>query len=660
MRNKFLKATAGIAAFAAIAAVAPLSPTASAAPPFPAEPVPLGTSVAGGTSSTTFALSFPSAQFCEDPLLPGGAPNPDYPGDATKGYRWGTFITPASEVAPETFTASGSPIGSSTATTKELRTTAGIQIRAQNPGLGDGLVVPPIDVSFNNLNFASLAANPGSYNIGIACTRAVDPDGAGPLPAVVTTQRYWTTPIEIAPATGAGAQNFLWGQPAAPTAPAISTPDASAAVPTIEYSVPPTISALSNLTATVTPTAGGSPINVPLASQASPATTGNFTIPGLTLGETYTVTVTATNDQGTSADSDSLTLTPSQTVAGPVVQDAEGFPDADIAVTWSATPNATSYDVVVLDGSNATVFSAPGETGTSVTVPANTLAEGTYTVRVTPNLPAGFDPDPDFGEGTLTVKPNTLLYQQITVERPAGALILTQRCNVYGGLPAYGTNPATTTLPGFPRLLAALGAIGVTTGLAGDAPIVVDSGLPDDALGQFDRYPNPVDPQYPTQCGVQMGTAELVLEGDLAGRFYTAHGQLNQVTILDTTDDDLGWIANGDLAGDFVLPSPTPGNPPTDTFDGNYLGWQPQLTRFTSSPAYPRTITTGPAVAPGQNTADATGGIGMKDSPLLASAPAGQGQGVVDMDARLALLIPATADAGVYTARLDLTVVSGT
>jgi hypothetical protein len=142
---------------------------------------------------------------------------------------------------------------------------------------------------------------------------------------------------------------------------------------------------------------------------------------------------------------------------------------------------------------------------------------------------------------------------------------------------------------------------------------------------------------------VNLGEGELVTSGPLAGRYYVADGQINQVTVLDTRDGDLGWTARGDIADLFTSgPGPFDEN---NSFSGDFLGWFPQVTSSSTG----QSVTAGSEVGPGT-----TGGL--TGNPTLASAPSGSGLGIATLDARLAVIIPVAADADTYTARLSLTV----
>jgi hypothetical protein len=242
----------------------------------------------------------------------------------------------------------------------------------------------------------------------------------------------------------------------------------------------------------------------------------------------------------------------------------------------------------------------------------------------------------------------------VTVTRPPGALVITQRCGVYNALPAFA---AVDAFPGFPVDLPPAAASGDRVGTApvGDPTTdVPDLGIVPDP--EFPNYPVPDTPTYPTECGVSMGTADLVVDGNLAGQFYSAHGRLNEVTVVDIRDDDAGWTVRADIEDRFVGPT-------GDSFSGDYLGWQPIVTDDSDEvggegpngggPLYDQTVIAGPAVLPG--TGFSTPAAGLTDNALLARAEPGEGLGIAILDARLALLIPASVDAGDYSATLTIT-----
>ena len=91
---------------------------------------------------------------------------------------------------------------------------------------------------------------------------------------------------------------------------------------------------------------------------------------------------------------------------------------------------------------------------------------------------------------TATALGAQVIEQQITVVRPAGALVLTQRCGVFGALPAEAASAA------FPVALTAAAA---SLDTVGTAPTFNGSADP-----LFADYPYPLPANYPTRCGVDM------------------------------------------------------------------------------------------------------------------------------------------------------------
>ena len=235
---------------------------------------------------------------------------------------------------------------------------------------------------------------------------------------------------------------------------------------------------------------------------------------------------------------------------------------------------------------------------------------------------------------SISATPNAaqVIIQDVTVVRPAGALVLTQRCGVYGAL------PIDLASPGFAEL-AALPAAG---GLVGTAPTLTVGGGLDP---QFANYPSPASPNYSTRCGVDLGTAQYVTSGTLAGQYYAATGRINQVTVSDTRDTDTGWTVNGTMSNFTNVGL-------GDSFSGNYLGWTPVVTDDSdlTVAGYNQTAVAGATVLP-------TTAAGLATPKALAATAAGTGLGIASFDARLKLLIPMSARAGTYNGTLTFTVV---
>ena len=234
---------------------------------------------------------------------------------------------------------------------------------------------------------------------------------------------------------------------------------------------------------------------------------------------------------------------------------------------------------------------------------------------------------------TFAPPADTILTQTITVNRPQGSLVLTQKC----GATAANHN--------------------------GSMPTGENSNT-------FNQYPYPTDPTtgvaaatYPTDCAIPMGNAKLITDGTPGtGQFFKASGVLNEVTVVDTRGDtDPGWVVNAHM-GDFQN---------ADTihhFSGSELGWAPTShsvtgTLTSSDGTYTQTVISGPAIAPNQPAGSGLGAAVTGTTPatatgaVLASAPAGAGLGIAQLDAALTLWIPINSFHGIYTGVLTITAV---
>ena len=281
------------------------------------------------------------------------------------------------------------------------------------------------------------------------------------------------------------------------------------------------------------------------------------------------------------------------------------FAGDDVIVDWTEPTGPiapTDYDVVISQGA---VEVARQDNVVGLTATFAGLGVGNYTVTVTPNYPAGSGVNGTAGVDTVTVALATagLVFQEIEVARPEGALVLTQRCGVSNVLPAVtntgqsGAIDVPDAFPGFPFNLVQAPAVGGQGLLPANRPILVDNNNnPVDANGAPVALPGVPDPEfgnYPlpnddlddaldaargnvTQCGLDMGVARLVTEfnspGALAGEFFAASGRLNEITVLDTRDLDEGWELRIDVEDRFI------GQDNGDSFSGDYLGMIPTMT----------------------------------------------------------------------------------
>lgn len=621
MKHKSIRLKRVIAGVAALAVAATMLPVAGTA-----QALPAGTPAAGavtiapstGTSATTFSVSVPLAAAC--------------PGDNTTGYLYHTFITPLSnDPAPMIYSPSGTPAGP--AFTNNLANSIGTRSRNIAPGLGDGLVVTQSNQTFSNALFAGLT--PGAYNVGIACTQ---PD----LVPLVQTMRFWSTPVTITASPGAGPNNFTYSVGVAPAAPVITTATAGDTTATVNFTHAASTPATTGYTITANP--GALTFTAPAG-----ATSANLT--GLANGTTYAVTMVATNTVGNSPVSNSVNVTPSL-AALPGVTGVTAVPAGPGAIAVSWTPpagptNPVSYAVTISPVVGTSPVSVPFGTNTTT---FSGLAAGTlYSFTVQP-IHTPPNSAPASAPVTAAAQAAQVLNQEITVERPVGALILTQRCGVYNALAA---EALVNAFPGYPF---ALGPETATSNQTGTAPI--DDDLAPALDGEFPEYPYPSSPTYPTTCGLNMGTATLITTGALAGQYYAASGRLNEVTVVDTRDIDAGWTVNGTM-GTFAITG--------NSFDGDFLGWTPRVTSVAgvlgssttqtvvTGSGYTQTVTAGVPVLPGTGLGAPT--TGMASGRPLASASAGAGLGITELDARVKVLIPVSNNAGFYKGILALTAV---
>lgn len=626
------KALIGLAAFASVAAILPFTNTAQALPPGTA---PAGLAVlspASGTNATGFSIGLPPT-----PAGTGAV----CPGDGVNGYRWGTYIMPiTSDPASTIYDGVGSPTGP--AVTSSIRNPSGTFIRGQLPGTGDGLINQAA-AGYSWIGLGATGVLPaGAYNVGIACTLNV---GVPPASSV-EVQKFWNTQITV---TSTGATTFSYSTGVVPSAPVLTTSsyNAGTTTATVNFTHAASLPATTGYTATVTGSPAIAPITVPAGATS-------FQIPGVALGSSYTVSLVATNTVGNSAPSNTLTVSGAASSTAPVPTASSAFVNTPFTINWTAAvPAPASYTVAITPAGPA--YTVTGVTGLSQAFPAG-LAVGSYTVTVTPVYAAGSGVTGTPGVGTFSVNPNALIVQELTVTRPAGALILTQRCGVNNALPAI---PVIPGFPGNPRPVPAQGATADQVGTSPDIDLI-SPGVQVDP--EFGNYPLPSPPSgpatYPTECGLNMGTAQFVTQGDLAGQFFHAYGALNEVTVLDTRNGDAGWTLRGDIEDRFTSAANS------DSFSGDYLGWQPVMSGDSGEVGgegpngvgalYNQTVTAGNGIPAG--TGFATAGIGLTDNPVLASAPANSGLGIATLDAVVFLLIPTSVDAANYSGTLTLTV----
>jgi hypothetical protein len=642
-----------VAAALAAATVGLVATNASA---LPAGSASAGTPVLApttGTVSTTFNLTTPVGAACQ--------------GDsASGGYKVGSFIVPSTQdPATLTYTASGPNVGT------PIYDTTGSPFIAKNTAVTTGFLT-----GLPNINLTTATPAAGKYWIGYACYLA----GA--------TTRFWANNITV---DAAGGFALGWS-PNAPVLGAL-TPHTGQLVGT--FTVTQVNPAITGYTVTAQPQPSGTPVTLALAAAAT-----GFTLTGLTDGTAYSVTVTAANGVTPNAVSNAVLGTPGPDACpAPGAFTALGAAQA-INLSWgtptcaiSGNPAITSYTVTYQDTTAATaavtLAPAPTAAATSASIPG--LVSGhQYTVTLKANYSGLFT-------GTLAsvsnIAPlsNVILIQDVQATRPGGALVMTQVCGSWGTIPAIAANaffpvdlPAVTPSNGGSQQIDALGN---ATGAQNANPRIADNVTLD---SNFAAYPYPVDTNpasptygqpiavYPTHCGLNLGTAKLItntgygVQG-LSGQYFQTAGQLNQVTVVNTDEQDKGWTVKGSLTN-FVKSGFTEAAAnPTQKFSSNHFGWNPVLTAASGNAygEYAIAASQGGAVDPLSGGAGAAGAFSQKtlgsaaarsDLPAPGTVTAWGNQatgslGIAKFDARVKLLIPVWAVSGTYTATLTLSAV---
>lgn len=560
-----------------------------------------------GTGSTNFNMALPAGASCS--------------GSGTSGYRWETFIvTRTVDVSTLTFLDGPSAVGGSF--TSSLTNTAGDIVKQKFPSASPvGLISGVPQMNFSSLIGSGITA--GEYKVGIACVNL----GAS-TPGSVEGGHYWERVITVSDAS-----TMAWQSGYKPAAPVLGTVTAGDQQLTIAFTQATADPAVNAYTVSYTPSGGSATTRSLTAGEISALT---ITLTGLTNATSYSVTLTSTNTTFTSNASTAATGTP----APPAPTSVTATPAVGaVTVGWvapSSIDTPTGYTINWTCSASCTTASgsttsAAGTTSKSVT----SLETGkSYTFTVTANY-SGYN-GPASGSQTAVPQSSQLVYQDVTVVRPTGALIITQRCGVNGLLPAVS---ADTTL-GFP----ALTQLAASSDQTGTAP--TDSN--GNADSNFGDYPSPTSPTYPTTCGVNMGTATLVGSGTNAGNYYYATGYLNQLAVADTRSTDSGWSISGTMGAFTITGTST-------TFSGDALGWQPIITSDSASystggSTYDQTVTAGATIAPFASS-------GLTATKALASAAAGAGLGLARIDARLKLLVPVSAPAGTYKGTLTFTII---
>ena len=133
--NRLTKVAAMAAALAAVSTVALVSSAASALPAGTAATSGQNLAQASGTGTSSFQLTLTS----NGSTLAAGTNT--CPGDGIAGYKWTSYMVPASvDVATLTYNSGGPIAPSGVAFAQPLFSSSGSPQVSKSPGLGDGLV----------------------------------------------------------------------------------------------------------------------------------------------------------------------------------------------------------------------------------------------------------------------------------------------------------------------------------------------------------------------------------------------------------------------------------------------------------------------------------------------------------------------------------------
>jgi hypothetical protein len=559
-----------------------------------------------GNSDTVFTMSPPAGASCS--------------GAGTAGYRWQTYMVDAG-VDASTLTFGNGPLPVASHFVSKMYDGVQNSVVNKNPS-STGQIVGIPNFSFSAL--AGVTVPAGAYKIGIACSLN---NGTA---TVVEGGNYWETPITITTdTTTGGVANFDYAFGSVASAPVLSTP-LTLGDTTLSGSFTATAStpATTGFTVTAHPLTGTS-TDATLAVAAA----GPFTLAGLTNGVSYAVSVVATNPVGNSAPSNIVIGQPDFAQRPPITNPAASqITGPGVHFSWVAPTGAIPSNYTI--GITPAVANAPTTAaGSATSIDITGLVDGTpYTLTVQANYASA----PLTGQTASApfTYAGAIVIQDVTVTRPAGALILTQVCGVTSGF------LAGTATPAFPATAAIPAVSSGTAPTLNAGPFNATSNPADP---QYGNYPYPSPAKYPTHCAVNLGNASFVTTGPLAGQYYAASGSISQVTVVDNRDASFaGWTVNGSLPSFVGLGS--------NNFSGSYLGWEPKVS----------SVTTGQVVNPGAivDPTTTSGVGGLLASNTLASAPTkSTARGVATLDARLKVLIPVSVATGAYTGVLSLSAI---
>lgn len=308
--------------------------------------------------------------------------------------------------------------------------------------------------------------------------------------------------------------------------------------------------------------------------------------------------------------------------------------------TWNDFINAglmstgTTYELDVLCGTaqvpqqfTYVTFGTDGTYTVSDTPPASNATPTTTTLAADPTSAAPGDAvsltatvDPSGAAGNVQFVDGATVLGSAAVDSGNAALTVSS-------LPCGDNSIVANFQPTDPTAFGPSSSSAVDVTISGAACALqgsetVNVAIPATGSFTFTVSPTPVD----------LGTA--TANGDN----LEATGQLSPVTVSDTRNSAPGWSVAGQVS-DF-----SDGN--SATIDGDSLGWTPAVTTQDTA----SDVTAGAAITAGSNP-------GLKEGSTLGSAGANQGVGNSTLGGGLDLVVPASQNAGSYSATLTITAI---